>query len=64
MKNDYEKLRCFACGKVIRTGGKKHLADTRDGQLVWVGPDCFKHIEDGWNLGYQPPRGGPRLYPT
>jgi len=38
------------------------MADTRDDQVVKVGPDCFKHVRAGGALGWQPPRGGPRLY--
>jgi len=42
--------------------GRKYLADTRDGQTVFVGPECFKHIRAAGDEGYQPPLGGPRLF--
>lgn len=36
------------------------MVDTRDDQLVFVGSECFKQITEA---GWQPPKGGPRLYP-
>ncbi len=53
-------IKCFACDRVITT--KPHVADTRDSQIVYVGSECFKHIAAAGEEGYQPPRGGPRLY--
>lgn len=53
--------RCFACG---RTLGKNPLrVDTRDAQTVFVGRDCGKLVLAAGEAGYQPPRGGPRLFP-
>lgn len=51
--------KCFACGKALKS---KRLIDTRDAQTAYVGPECFKRIKDAGNTGWQPPRGGPRLY--
>lgn len=51
--------KCFVCGRPLRN---KTLVDTRDGQLVYVGPDCAKHVEDAGEAGYQPPLGGPKLF--
>lgn len=56
------QLRCFACNKPVRTSAVR-LADTRDDQIVEVGPDCFKRIHRAGQGGYQPRLGGPRLYP-
>lgn len=53
--------RCFACGK--RLGKRPHKADTRDDQIVYVGQECWRLIILAGDSGYQPPRGGPRLYP-
>lgn len=53
--------KCFACNRSLR-GRKPHLVDTRDAQLVFVGPDCYEHVLAAGSRGYQPPRGGPRLY--
>lgn len=53
--------RCFACGRKLR---RVFLADTRDAQIVLVGPECIKHVNDSGEAGYQPPKGGPRLYPV
>jgi hypothetical protein len=36
--------------------------DGQQGQPV--GPDCFRHIERAGVDGYQPPRGGPKLFAT
>lgn len=53
--------KCFACGKPLFT--PPILADTRDAQIVRVGPDCAQKITKAGDAGYQPPKGGPRLYP-
>lgn len=55
-----ERERCFACDKPL--GENPHLVDTRDCQTVYVGSECFKQISKAGNDGYQPPKGGPRLY--
>lgn len=55
--------KCFACGKAFRDG-KKLLADTREDQKVFVGSACMKKIIRAGEAGYQPPLGGPRLYPV
>lgn len=52
---------CFVCGKALPAGGR-HLADTRDGQTVFVGPECFRKIVKAGDGGYQPEKGGPRLW--
>jgi hypothetical protein len=52
--------KCFACGKAFR--GSVAFADTRDGQIVDVGPDCWKRIRSSGEDGFQPKKGGPRLY--
>lgn len=53
---------CFACGRKLgKRGG--FLVDTRDGQEVFIGPECFKHVQAAGDAGYQPPKGGPRLWP-
>ena len=51
---------CFACGRKL--GKSPKLADTRDDQIVQVGNECYKLIKAAGNRGYQPPRGGPRLF--
>lgn len=58
MSNANEK--CFACGRQL--GKTPHRVDTRDDQTVFVGRECYKLIERAGETGYQPPRGGPRLY--
>jgi hypothetical protein len=52
--------RCFACDKKL--GKNPALADTRDDQLVFVGTECYKYIKAAGELGYQPPKGGPKLW--
>jgi hypothetical protein len=52
--------KCFACGKSIRSTA--HEIGTRDGQTAYVGPECFKLIVRSGETGYQPPKGGPRLF--
>lgn len=50
--------RCFACDR--KCGKNPHVAITVDvAQVVYVGNECYKNIgPEGW----QPPKGGPRLY--
>ncbi len=56
---------CYACGK--RTRGTRPAMLTAvlfddDGRRVPVGPDCLKHVRVAGAEGYQPWRGGPRLF--
>jgi hypothetical protein len=57
-----EKLRCFACDRVIHLK-KPFMADTRDAQIVYVGSECHKRIVEAGEAGWQPPKGGPKLFP-
>lgn len=52
--------KCFACDRKL--GRNPALVDTRDGQIVNVGSECFKLIKIAGEVGYQPPQGGPRLF--
>ncbi len=52
--------KCFACDR--RLGANPKLVDTRDAQTVYVGSECFKKIEAAGANGWQPPKGGPRLF--
>lgn len=52
--------KCFACDRPL--GLRPKLVDTRDGQTVYVGAMCFERIVAAGEAGYQPPKGGPRLY--
>lgn len=52
---------CFACNKLIKAGNEK-LVDTKDAQLVFIGPECYKKVVKAGDKGYQPPLGGPRLF--
>ncbi len=51
---------CFACDRKL--GRNPALVDTRDGQTVFVGSECFKLVKVAGEAGYQPPKGGPRLW--
>ncbi len=59
--------KCFACDKKL--GNNPKIADTRDDQTVYVGPDCYKRIVAAGEAGYRPsswdieiPNGELRLY--
>ena len=52
--------KCFACDRKL--GRNPAKVTTLDGQTVFVGRECFKHISDCGYPGWQPPLGGPRLY--
>ena len=55
-----ETRRCFACDRPL--GETPALVDTRDAQLVHVGRECYEMVAAAGEAGYQPPKGGPRLY--
>ena len=57
----FETEKCFACGRTLRQWGGVN-ADTSDGQVVIVGPDCYRKIRLAGVEGYQPPLGGPKLF--
>lgn len=63
MSAPVDVLACFACGKKFRNLDSRYLADTRDGQEVFIGPECLKRVQAAGDAGYQPDKGGPRLYP-
>lgn len=54
------KERCYACGKAMRS--RPNNVWTIDGQPQPVGRDCFKKVQSALGMGWQPPRGGPRLF--
>lgn len=57
--------RCFACNlKLVRPEfvfTQDRMSDGRQYE-VFVGPDCFAHVQAAGDAGYQPPLGGPRLF--
>lgn len=55
------KLRCYACNKPL--GARPSFCLTSDDQGQFVGSECVKLILAAGDDGYQPPLGGPRLYP-
>lgn len=61
-KQTPRKEPCFACGRPIYLVNPPRV-DTRDDQTVFVGTDCYRKVVEAGEAGYQPPRGGPRLYP-
>ncbi len=46
--------------KTLKKG--RYLVACIDEQTVFVGTDCFSIVRKGGWDGYQPPRGGPRLF--
>lgn len=54
--------RCFACDRKL--GKHPKLVATREsGQSnVYVGSECYRQIRKTTDKGWQPPKGGPRLY--
>ncbi len=47
--------KCFACGKKL--GKAPARVDTRDGQTVFVGSDCFRKVQSAGEAGYLPKLG-------
>jgi hypothetical protein len=55
------ETKCFACDRPIKR--KVPLqAMTIDGQLVVIGSECYRQIGKDPTNGYQPPKGGPKVY--
>lgn len=57
--------RCFACNARLARPESVFLTDKlSDGRQyeVHVGPECFKHVKASGVTGYQPAKGGPRLF--
>lgn len=54
--------KCYACGRGFRRSDTRRFAVTSDGFTVYVGSDCHRHICSARGAGFQPPRGGPRLF--
>ena len=63
MREAYPEIteKCFCCGR--RLGRFPKLVDTRDDQIVYIGRKCWERVRDAGSHGYQPPWGGPKLYP-
>jgi hypothetical protein len=49
--------------KTLQIEPKGFMVDIRDDQTVEVGPECYKKTLKAGENGYQPPLGGPKLYP-
>jgi len=52
--------RCFACNQPL--GNNPLLVTCADEQDVFVGSECARRIRRAGRGGWQPPRGGSRLY--
>lgn len=52
---------CYACSRPLRTWPPA-TALTSDDSRVYVGPECHAYIVAGGDEGWQPPKGGPRLF--
>lgn len=59
INQDLVKTRCYACDKLR---SRRNRIFTSDGQMQYVGAECFKKIRKAGQAGYQPPLGGPRLF--
>lgn len=51
---------CFACGRKL--GRNPALVTCADEQDVFVGTECARLVMKGGAEGWQPPKGGPRLF--
>jgi hypothetical protein len=52
--------RCYACDRKL--GKAPQLVGCQDDQTVHVGIECYRLIKSAGAEGYQPSKGGPRLY--
>lgn len=51
--------KCFSCGAILKVW---RVAFTIDGQSVFIGSSCAKKTARSGSAGWQPDRGGPRLF--
>ena len=54
--------KCYACGRGFTADENRVLVDTHEDQAVFVGRECYRHIVASGENGWQPPKGGPRLW--
>ena len=54
--------KCYACGRRFTADENRVLVDTHEDQAVFVGRECYRHIVEAGEEGWQPPKGGPRLW--
>lgn len=52
---------CYCCGKKTANPYQAFCEDD-NGQEQLVGRDCYKQIKAANSEGWQPPRGGPRMF--
>lgn len=57
-----DATRCFACDRPLSAASGWVLVTCMDDQDVFVGSDCHRNVRKGGRAGWQPPKGGPRLY--
>jgi hypothetical protein len=50
---------CFACDCPMNS---KYLVRCIDEQTVFIGSECFKRVRTAGADGWQPSKGGPRLF--
>lgn len=55
--------KCFACDCPLKNLRQLRYADTGEDQFVLIGPECLRHVLSAGIVGWQPPKGGPTLYP-
>lgn len=54
--------RCFACSRKLSASKAPCVVTCMDEQTAYVGPECFRHVASAGLGGWQPSKGGPRLY--
>ena len=54
-----KETKCYACFKKV---SNPKIVDTHEDQFVHVGSNCFNTIRIAGSQGYQPTKGGPRLF--
>lgn len=62
----FKEDKCFACDKKLNhrplAFDLTYWARTNDDQFVHVGSKCITRILKAGKVGYQPPKGGPKLF--
>lgn len=56
--------RCYACDRPIKDELHVRKIFTSDNQMQYVGVNCFNKVRKAGDKGWQPPKGGPRLFET
>jgi hypothetical protein len=57
------RIRCYSCDRKLDENSRIYCVNVAlEDQDVYVGSECFRKIKKAGAAGYQPPKGGPKLF--